>query len=49
MAWATIAPVLDAWAVESPDFPNYASGDWGPAEAAALLERDGRAWLASEV
>ena len=26
------------------NFPNYASGTWGPKEADELLERDGRRW-----
>ncbi len=43
--WRVVQPVLDAWAKDSPrDFPNYASGSDGPAEADALLARDGRAW-----
>jgi Glucose-6-phosphate dehydrogenase, C-terminal domain len=26
------------------DFPNYASGSWGPEQAHELLRRDGREW-----
>jgi glucose-6-phosphate 1-dehydrogenase len=38
-------PVLDAWAAEKANFPNYASGSDGPAAADALLAGDGgRAW-----
>ncbi|MGO4567325.1 hypothetical protein AB4Z52_20155 [Rhizobium sp. 2YAF20] len=29
-AWRVVQPVLDAWAAEKPDFPNYASGAVGP-------------------
>jgi glucose-6-phosphate 1-dehydrogenase len=37
-AWAVIDPIIEAWESRSPpDFPNYAAGTWGPAEAAALL------------
>ncbi len=45
-AWAFIDSIEQAWH-ENPAPPplcNYASGTWGPAEADALLERDGRAW-----
>ncbi|HEX4114012.1 MAG TPA: glucose-6-phosphate dehydrogenase [Stellaceae bacterium] len=44
-AWRVVQPVLDAWAGPSkPDFPNYTAGKAGPAEADAMLRRDGRAW-----
>jgi len=44
-AWRIVQPVLDAWAAQTPDFPNYASGSDGPADADALIGRDGhRAW-----
>ncbi|MEQ1642895.1 MAG: glucose-6-phosphate dehydrogenase [Pyrinomonadaceae bacterium] len=43
--WRIVDPVLDVWrALPARDFPNYASGTWGPREADALLENDGRAW-----
>jgi glucose-6-phosphate 1-dehydrogenase len=43
--WALYTPVLEAWA-KSPatDFPNYASGTWGPEASNELLRRDGREW-----
>jgi glucose-6-phosphate 1-dehydrogenase len=45
MAWELLGPVLDAWTAGDPGkFPNYEAGTWGPAEADALLERDGRRW-----
>ena len=45
--WRVIQPVLDAWSSEpAKQFPNYAAGTWGPAEADELLKRDGRAWRA---
>ena len=44
-AWALIDPVLSAWQTDrSVEFPNYAAGTWGPAEADELLARDGRSW-----
>ena len=44
-AWSVVTPIIDAWAdMPLPDFPNYASGSWGPAAADELLARDGRRW-----
>jgi glucose-6-phosphate 1-dehydrogenase len=43
--WALYTPVLEAWAASpQKDFPNYASGTWGPEAADELLARDGRQW-----
>ena len=43
--WRIVQPVLDAWAAEAPDFPNYASGSAGPAAADALIGGgEDRAW-----
>src|ERR1022692_2285712 len=43
--WSVVNPVLDLWKALPPrNFPNYASGTWGPKEADDLLERDGRRW-----
>ena len=44
-AWRAVQPVLDAWAGGGP-VHGYAAGSEGPAAAAALLARDGRAWRA---
>ncbi|MDQ4069803.1 MAG: glucose-6-phosphate dehydrogenase [Actinomycetota bacterium] len=43
-AWRIAEPVLDAF--ENGDLPlaRYEAGTWGPPEADALLERDGRRW-----
>ncbi|MEJ7624608.1 MAG: glucose-6-phosphate dehydrogenase [Pyrinomonadaceae bacterium] len=44
-AWRIVTPILDVWkALPGRDFPNYASGSWGPADADRLLEADGRSW-----
>lgn len=44
-SWGIVTPILDVWkAIPARDFPNYAAGDWGPAEADALLAEDGRKW-----
>ena len=38
-AWEFVTPILDAWRDgPAPDFPNYAAGSWGPAEADRLFE-----------
>jgi glucose-6-phosphate 1-dehydrogenase len=43
--WSLFTPVLEAWqGSPSTDFPNYASGTWGPEAADELLRRDGREW-----
>ena len=43
--WRVVGKVLETWTEETPqNFPNYASGSDGPAEADALLARTGRAW-----
>ena len=43
--WRVVGKVLDHWSKEAPaGFPNYASGSDGPAEADALLARQGRTW-----
>ena len=43
--WSVVQPMLDVWQSLPPrNFPNYAAGTWGPPDADALLERDGRHW-----
>jgi glucose-6-phosphate 1-dehydrogenase len=43
--WSVVNPVLDIWkAIPPRNFPNYASGTWGPKDADEMLERDGRRW-----
>lgn len=46
-SWSYLAPLMDYWKNEVPQFPNYAAGSWGPKEADLLIERDGRKWLTS--
>jgi len=45
-SWQIVSPILDIWQnVPARQFPNYpARRAWGPAEADALLQRDGRQW-----
>ncbi len=43
--WRVVQPVLDAWAAETADFPNYDAGSDGPKEADALIAAEGnRTW-----
>jgi glucose-6-phosphate 1-dehydrogenase len=43
--WSLLTPVQEAWASTKPkDFPNYASGTWGPTAADELLARAGHSW-----
>jgi len=42
--WALYTPILEKWAAEPANFPNYAAGTWGPKESDQLLARDGRQW-----
>ncbi len=42
--WSVVDPILDAWAAGDAGLRFYPAGSWGPAEADALLRRDGRAW-----
>jgi len=43
--WSVVDPVLDVWKALPPkNFPNYAAGSWGPAEASELINRDGHSW-----
>jgi glucose-6-phosphate 1-dehydrogenase len=47
MGWRVVQPVLDAWANDGvKELPIYPAGSAGPAEADALLARDGRRWRA---
>src|SRR5665213_3272644 len=44
-AWRIVQPVLDDWAANKADFPNYESGSDGPKAADELLAGDGhRTW-----
>jgi glucose-6-phosphate 1-dehydrogenase len=43
-SWAAVQPILDAWSHERGLPQEYSAGSEGPANAEALLARDGRAW-----
>jgi glucose-6-phosphate 1-dehydrogenase len=42
-SWRIVDPILAAWQ-QNPGVHSYASGSWGPGEANALVEHDGREW-----
>ena len=43
-AWQLLMPVFEDWAVTPPsDFPNYATGTWGPEDTQGLLAQ-GHSW-----
>lgn len=44
-SWKFLTPILEYFAKETAkDFPNYASGTWGPKSAEEMIARDGRKW-----
>jgi glucose-6-phosphate 1-dehydrogenase len=45
-AWALVTPLLEAWAAEGrKGLASYPAGTWGPKEADAFIEADGRTWV----
>jgi glucose-6-phosphate 1-dehydrogenase len=43
--WAVVDPIIERWEnTAPPEFPNYAAGSWGPGDADALIQNDGRQW-----
>ena len=44
-AWRVVMPIIHAWENRPPaNFPNYASGTFGPEAAERFLEQEGRRW-----
>jgi glucose-6-phosphate 1-dehydrogenase len=43
-SWQTVQPILDRWATEKFDFPNYPAGSWGPKASDEMLARQGHVW-----
>ncbi len=44
-AWKLFTPLLEYWDGHPPkDFPNYEAGSWGPKDADAMIEKEGRRW-----
>lgn len=45
LAWKLIDPVIAGWqSADAPPLRSYAPGSWGPPEARAFIEADGRRW-----
>ncbi|MBA2368277.1 MAG: glucose-6-phosphate dehydrogenase [Candidatus Protochlamydia sp.] len=45
MSWKLLTPILEHWEANPPqNFPNYASGTWGPEKAEEMLKCQGRKW-----
>jgi len=42
--WAFVDPISTGWAESTVGPASYEAGTWGPTEADALIERDGRKW-----
>ncbi|MCO6259659.1 hypothetical protein LPB35_08615 [Staphylococcus epidermidis] len=43
-SWKFIDDIENVWKQEQPQFPNYASGCYGPKESEKLLSEDGLNW-----
>ena len=44
-SWRIVNPILDFWQALHPrDFPNYASGSWGPEASDRLIQKSGHEW-----
>lgn len=43
-AWNWVDPILKGWEEIGQKAQGYTSGTWGPSQAIALIERDGRTW-----
>ena len=44
-AWKTVTQILRGWTMQPDEpLPTYEAGTWGPQEANAFINREGRAW-----
>jgi glucose-6-phosphate 1-dehydrogenase len=43
-AWHWVDPILKGWEAAGQQVQGYTAGTWGPSQAIALIERDGRTW-----
>ncbi len=43
-AWQVVDPLLQGWAAQKDDIPEYAAGSWGPVEADRLFGEKCRFW-----
>jgi glucose-6-phosphate 1-dehydrogenase len=42
--WKLVDAIVGAWKRDTPGFPSYEAGTWGPRAGDELLHRDGRSW-----
>ena len=47
-SWIFADRIKSEWDKETPSFPNYAPGSWGPKEAEELLAKDGKRWWVNQ-
>ncbi|MGO7815346.1 glucose-6-phosphate dehydrogenase, partial [Rhizobium ruizarguesonis] len=43
-AWRWVDPIMKGWETTGQQVKGYTAGTWGPSQAIALIERDGRTW-----
>jgi glucose-6-phosphate 1-dehydrogenase len=43
-SWTVVEPILEVWENSRFNFPNYASGSWGPAASDVMLAQQGHVW-----
>jgi glucose-6-phosphate 1-dehydrogenase len=43
-SWQVVQPILDSWANQKFEFPNYAAGTWGPKASDEMLARQRHVW-----
>lgn len=46
-SWRIVDPILRYWSTEKTPVPLYQAATWGPSQADALIENDGRTWRLS--
>lgn len=44
-SWVFIDKIIQRWQTQSPIFPNYQDGKWGPKQAQHLLQKDNLGWI----
>ena len=44
LPWQWVDPILKGWESTGQQVQGYTAGTWGPSQAIALIERDGRTW-----
>jgi glucose-6-phosphate 1-dehydrogenase len=47
-SWRFITTILDGWKTNNPPIYPYEAGSWGPKEADAMIQKDGRHWFLAE-